>query len=460
MRLARLLAMYALPLGIFVFMIPQALGAAWLFGDWLAMELLLLAVLAIVSYFVALKISLRIGGRRELALNGFRGGLFNFCWMVYFGSYLGLCAHLGYVPLLEFMLHGGDASAMRADFYKVTEMPWIFFAYVQSIFNKGFVPFAIVAVFLIKSRFQAFVRLAIISFLLVSAFEKALITWAYIPLFIYFLSAKRFRDFWYAVMMFVGAFVFVSLVSLKSDLTLSDASNTAMPATAQRSEHSATRMLDTVRRELVGVPPVQVASLADQHSYQFMFYDLDRPDGVAYMVNRLVWIPFVTAYDTLLYWQLSSSGSMLHFSTNRHLSRIFGLDFANLEKQVFMFQFKSGEETTGNSNAFYVAEAYVAFGLVGVVLFSILIGLMFGQIIRGGVAPFVCAIPIVALGLISVSLISTLFSGGLFLLVMLAFMLTRPLGRARARVPALADWRLQAEGRPGLPRAAPSSGRC
>jgi hypothetical protein len=180
-----------------------------------------------------------------------------------------------------------------------------------------------------------------------------------------------------------------------------------------------------LQSNMAGDEAVRVASLTDRHNYQFMLTDLQEPSVFGYMANRILWIPFVTAYDTLLYWRLSSNSTMLHVGTNRHLAKLFGEDFANLEKRVFMFQFHSGEETTGNANAFYVAEAYVAYGFVGVILFSVLTGAIFGQIIRGEAAPFICAMPVVALGLISVSLISTLFSGGLLLLLILAFLLTR-----------------------------------
>ncbi|VFR18635.1 hypothetical protein ANDO1_2744 [plant metagenome] len=420
---ARGLAMYALPLGIFAFLVPQAMATAWLFDDWLALELLLLALLAIVSYLVALAASMSWGKPRQLALVGLRRVLFHGLWIVYFASYLGLCANLGYVPLLQYMQHGGDAGVMRADFYKVEGLPWALFAYVQSIFNKGFVPFAIVAVFATVRSVRAFLWLAIVSVVLISAFEKALIAWAYIPLLFYFVIVRRYRAFMLALLMFGSFFAFVSLASLASDLKLSSSSAPVAELHRQANERASYQGAE-VRRRLVGTPSVSLASLADEPTYQFMLYDLRNPSPATYLLNRLVWIPFVTAYDTLLYWRLND-GAMAHFSTNRHLSRLFDLNFANLEKRVFMFQFKSGEETTGNANAFYVAEAYVAFGFAGVILFSVLIGMIFGLIIKTGVLPFVAAVPIAALGLISVSLISTLFSGGLLLMLLLTFLFTR-----------------------------------
>ncbi|MDQ7985752.1 hypothetical protein QYS36_12485 [Pseudomonas sp. G34] len=55
---------------------------------------------------------------------------------------------------------------------------------------------------------------------------------------------------------------------------------------------------------------------------------------------------------------------------------------------------------TGNADASYIAEAYIGFGLTGVILFSTVLGAVFGVIVKSGVKPFVCSLPISAIGLL------------------------------------------------------------
>ncbi|WP_457955053.1 hypothetical protein [Achromobacter xylosoxidans] len=438
MKKAISLAIFSLPAYILIFIILQAGLSSALFQDRVALEVLCIGLLAMASYFFAALAAARVGGTRELSLVGLRGKFFFSLWILYFASYAGLCLNLGSVPILEVLLRGGDASLLRAEFYKAQGFPWVIFVYSSSILIKGFLPFAVVALFMTRSRVAAYAMLSVVSLTLISGFEKAALVWAYVPLIVYFFSMRRYRDVIIVMAMFVCFFSIVSAVSLRSDLRIAEKQSAIV---ASHWDDQTRRPFAELPNHLfgtyggTGTPAVVYASdeqpiaipvaLYDEENYQFMFYDLSEPNTLSYLLNRLVWIPFITVYDTVLYWE-QTGDQFLQFSTNRHLAALFGLDFADLERRVFMFQFKSGEDTTGNSNAFYGAEAFVAFGYPGVAIFSIVIGFMFGLMARMRCAAFVCPIPVIALGLVSVSLISTLFSGGLLLFFLLSFLLTKP----------------------------------
>ncbi|AVG42326.1 hypothetical protein [Achromobacter insolitus] len=432
------LAIFSLPVLILIFIVLQAGIASAFFEDRVALAVLCIGLLSMGSYFCAALAATRVGGTRELWLKGGRGTLFYGLWLLYFVSYAGLCLNLGSVPILEVLLKGGDPSALRAEFYKAQGSPWVIFVYSSSILIKGFLPFAIVALFMVRGKAAAYGMLAVVSVTLISGFEKAALAWAYVPLVVFFFSARRYRDALIVMAMFVCFFSVVSVISLRSDLKIAQQA----PATfVSHWDDQALRSFAELPGKLYGAsidkatPAVVYAgdapakamlvALYDEENYQLMLYDPAAPTTLGYLINRLAWIPFVTTYDTILYWE-KNEDRFLQFATNRHLAALFGLDFADLERRVFMFQFGSGEDTTGNSNAFYGAEAYVAFGYPGVALFSIVIGFMFGLMARTRCAAFVCSIPMIALGLVSVSLISTLFSGGLLLFFLLAFLLTKP----------------------------------
>lgn len=413
----KLFGFWMLPVFIMVFIIPQSFFAAFRYGDELSFFILCIAALSIVSYLSGGGLALKLFKKRVLCLSGGRLFIFNFLLFLYFFSYVVMYLKYGGIPLLEIIFNGGNSSAMRADFYKNQEGIWKVFSYLLSILNKGFIPFAIIAIFLERSAFRFFLILSFISFLSISALEKALLVWTYIPLLFFAVFRHHKKLFFISFALLAFCFSVVSSLALESDLKLSRGQAS--------SYHVEFKSLDSNKHILlkknINYENKIPVSLKDESDYQFLLYDLSSGDPISYLINRLVWIPYVTVYDTLLYWNLQYD-SYIFFSVNRYLADIFGVNFADLERQVFRFQYGSGEESTGNANAAYFSEAYIGFGLPGVILFSFFIGLMFGGTIKSDLAPFIYSLPVIALGLVNVSLISTLFSGGLMFFIVFVFL--------------------------------------
>lgn len=426
MEKAKIFSFWALPVAILVFIVPQSAFVTFAYSDPLALLLLALAAVAIIFYLLAGSISYSFFASRSVVVNGARGSLFTGLLSLYLLCYALLYYQNGSVPILEYLLHGGDPDVLRAEFTKNQEGVWRVLTYLTSILNKGFLPAAVTIIYLTRIRVVFLGYLVVLTLISISAFEKTLLLWIYLPLIFFFLAVGKLKSSVLYAALAGACFILVSSFALRGQA----ADVASVKPSAQLVEYTlpsnAPRLFAVYDAKLAGQSAVSLSR--EVENYQFLLYDLDSGNAVEYLVNRLVWIPYITAYDTILYWA-QTYPSIISFSVNRHLSALFGLEFANLEKNVFRFQFGSGEDTTGNSNALYIAEAYVGFGWAGVILFSILIGWIFGGICKMSMLPFIAALPIMALGLISSSLISTLFSGGLAFYFIFALLFSVPIKR-------------------------------
>jgi hypothetical protein len=95
-----------------------------------------------------------------------------------------------------------------------------------------------------------------------------------------------------------------------------------------------------------------------------------------FLAWRAVAIPVVTAADTLLVFEHDFGGRPLLGASSALLAGAFGIDRVNVEREVYALQWGQNETETGNANSVYLTEAYLNFGYVGVVVFSVIIGLV------------------------------------------------------------------------------------
>ena len=100
------------------------------------------------------------------------------------------------------------------------------------------------------------------------------------------------------------------------------------------------------------------------------------PDTISYLIWRSVGVPVFTATDTLLVHRELFSGQPLMGATSSLISALFGIERINLERFVFEHQFGSWNEIA-NANAVFITDAFVNFGWIGVILFSMIVGQVF-----------------------------------------------------------------------------------
>lgn len=149
------------------------------------------------------------------------------------------------------------------------------------------------------------------------------------------------------------------------------------------------------------------------------FSNTHRPSGAAsYLLWRAISVPAYTAADSLSYFFGELRGEPLLGATTGVFSSLFGLERIWFERDVFAYQWGQTETGTGSSNAVYFIDAFVNFGVAGVVVTSALIGMIFRYIKFSDDLPLQAVWPLLAFGLYVSGFIGNLASGG-FLIVLL-----------------------------------------
>lgn len=401
-----------------------------IFEDYLALMMCILLVTAFLGFYIGAGFGYEITHRRELDFSISKQRIITFLMLCFIFTYLLMFYEFGGVPLFQ---SGSvdNTSILRAEFTKSKAGLLGALTYFKSVFSKGILPIVTCWMYLFLPKKRFYIVLIMISFLLLSAFEKAGLIWVYIPLFVLQLNYKRYKEFYISSAIALILTTFVSMLSLTHL-----ASNTTYEKDKEVFRTAGRIINYNLKSELE--EPVaafkydygadysfnNVNLYEQEEQYQFLLTFGDQSDPILFMVNRIVWIPFITAYDTLLFWQLNYT-EHLSFGVNRYFASFLGYEFADLERRVFRFQFGSGIESTGNSNASFIAEAYIGFGYFGVFIFSCFFGVVVGTLIKGDVLVFISIIPIMYFSILSGSLISSFFSGGFLFIIILFYILTR-----------------------------------
>lgn len=132
------------------------------------------------------------------------------------------------------------------------------------------------------------------------------------------------------------------------------------------------------------------------------------------IIWRIVAVPVITAYQGLdLFFSNSFNGEYLYGATSSLLSSIFGLERINFERVLYQSQFGGSE--TGNANQFYLIEAFINYGYIGVFLFSFIVGKIAKDFINTKNIAIICIIPLFFYSLFNSGLIGNLFSNGYIL---------------------------------------------
>lgn len=143
------------------------------------------------------------------------------------------------------------------------------------------------------------------------------------------------------------------------------------------------------------------------------------------MTNRILWIPYVTAYDWLKFSdEILNSRLTLGRSIGLY-TWLIGEPKLEIEKMVYEYEFGVPEGGAGASNTVFLVDAKVAFGWFGVFIYCFIF-VFCSSVIFSSRNTFIKYASVTSFFTAAVSpLTATLFSGGLFFL-MLICMLCRP----------------------------------
>ncbi|MDY7561397.1 hypothetical protein QN366_02425 [Pseudomonas sp. CCC3.2] len=376
---------YLLPVLAIVtfYIIPSFLGV--LYGKRpLAAQLLELSSASVVTYLLFYKI-----------LSGFWfSSLYNstpkikvetgiFTWLIliiYFSVVVYACFTAPQIALVAAIKGGtlSELSGLREEFLRTREGWERILLYIYAIGISSLVPLVIAQMFLKKSKFK-FLILGLFLLSLALTLEKGRALVAMLPLVVLFVNSGN-RKKAYGIIFCLAAMIALVSVVARGALTSDEQSNDPGP--------------------MAGVPDEYNLFVGETSQ----FY---------YIVNRVWYIPYVTAIDWLSYKKEILKDETISGKSIAALAWLLGEEKINLEQEVFSFEWGQNDTGTGSANTVYYVDAYLNFGYLGVLIYSML----FAYIVR------VCVLSknraLMACLAISVyyvcfhSLSAVLFSGGL-----------------------------------------------
>lgn len=145
------------------------------------------------------------------------------------------------------------------------------------------------------------------------------------------------------------------------------------------------------------------------------------PSIIEFIINRVVWIPTITALDWLRFHSEVLNADFLWGSTTPILYQILGHSSRfRIENEVFKYQFNAASESLGSANSHYLLDAYINFGIFGVIAYAFIFGFLLGLTSRNMPKPIYFCIYNYAYTAVIGNLHSLLFGGGWLIFAFLA----------------------------------------
>lgn len=291
-----------------------------------------------------------------------------------------------------------ELSGLREEFLRTREGAERALTYIYAIGVTSLVPLVIAQMFVDKSRRRFWVLFAFL-FTLLLTLEKGRALVAVIPLIILFVNAGKKSKAYLSVFYLVAVIATVSLVA-RGALSSGDATT-------------------AVEDNPMASVPVEYNLFPDETS---QFY---------YLINRVMYIPYLTAIDWLRYKDEILAGESVSGRSIGVIALLMGEPKINLEQEVFAFEWGQNETGTGSANTVFYVDAFLNFGYFGVILYSAILALFVRICIRSENAALCACLGISICTLTLNALPAVLFSGGLAFLVFIAlfFRAKKPVAR-------------------------------
>lgn len=353
----------ALPLAILALYAGGAAYGLFVFQNAIAWKVVMILLLGCMTYLIAYHFWLR---RIQFqTLFRWQGclKLTSDQWITaVFICYLALMIYtLATVPKIALLeaLRGGDAydiSSAREMMFKSREGWERILVYLNAILTSALIPYALVVAYLEQKRYRHWLLWLFVASLLPSM-EKALVIKAFFPLFMVAINRHLPRR--------LGWFFLASMVAII--LTMTAAAKVGHIGTLTTLQMEEERMLARGSAQGLAQGSAQGDILGNR------FEQIDSSNPVGYVLNRALWIPYLTAYDWIFYFQEKMDGQYLYGRTSSFISTVTGQPRFNMEHAVSVFEY--GETKTGTSNTTFLVDAYVNFSWLGVMLSAALVAI-------------------------------------------------------------------------------------
>ncbi len=324
-----------------------------------------------------------------------------------------VCVTVEKIALIE-AVKGASSESLsfaRESLFKSREGLESYLIYIYSILTTSLIPFFIALAYIQKQKYRHII-LALFCASLMLTMEKALILKALMPLCLLsingFILKKYFRILLIsALLVMASSFILSKFGSvdakeeikdqinyfniLKNNLNKSIEENkkTVEKLNKNNSSNADRKDLNFYQKQLdfyQGSQLVQINEMMANIDDQLIYYantekNIDKyfvfgSGRVPYFLNRVLWIPYVTAYDWLAYFELRLNGEYLLGKGSSFISKITGQLNFKIEQEVFKFQYGGGAPATAAANTNFWIDAFVNFGWFGVIFYSFIVALI------------------------------------------------------------------------------------
>lgn len=411
---------------------PAALLGLAFFHDREAVELLFLVVLFSFVYFYSYGFFSRMFlflAEKSSHLISVSNVLWYRLSVIAFFIY---AASLGYavyladaVPVIV-ALKGGtlmEIAQARGQFLAGLEGYESLLRYAVFILGRSVMPLILVAAFVTKSTLRYWLLVALLLFSMLSL-EKAAPVFIFLPCIFYFFASKRWTSvLGVAILMLtsIGLMTIIAMGGVGDSQSRSDGKLVEDPAAQQVSVPPGMPI-----QEAMGLPGRFYLSnlLQARLGFETTPVEASAVSGkLLVLFNRIVWIPYITAYDWLGFHRTVLNGELTLGRSVGFVHLLFGEPKMLLEKMVYVYEFGASPGGAGASNTVFFVDAKLAFGWAGVVVYCLIFTFCAACIFSSGSRVLMVS-SVVCFFVASVSsLTATLLSGGLFIYVVLAFLL-------------------------------------
>ena len=297
--------------------------------------------------------------------------------------------------------------------------------YSAFILGRSVMPLILVAAFMLHMRFRYWLLVLLLGFSML-AMEKAAPIFVLLPLGFYYLIMHRWKAVIAAVMLMLTCVVVLAFLAGggNASSSLGDASLTAVDDSAQALVVPPGMPI----QEAMGDPsrallPYYLRKHFSEEQYQF---DPDKLSAkFILLLNRVGWVPYITAYDWLEFQRVVLGGELTLGRSIGFLHLLFGEPKMQLEKMVYVYEYGASPGGEGASNTVFFVDAKLAFGWIGVVVYCLFFTFCAACIFTSGSQVLIVSSIVCFLVASVSSLTATLLSGGLFIYLVLSLLLGR-----------------------------------
>lgn len=473
-----------LPFLILMLYIPQSVYGIIVFNDIASVLLLKIFIVGLINYIATVLLLNKLLNNRIFIGNikikkitsKYKFSIY--IYFIYFLLIIYACATVEKIGLIESLKGASteDLSLARESFFKLREGIDRYLIYLFAILSTSLVPFFICLDYIKNSKYKH-VFLALFCFSLLLTMEKAMILKALLPLCL--LSFNGYIDKrYFKLVAFLGMLIIISSFMLSKFGTVDIKAEIKAPILNLKNQQETfnrsineneknrfeakeiieklSKQINELRKLQDGDSKKQIIFYTDQKNYyarQLDFLEngqlnqlnemidnvnkqlnhyasaekyLDKyfifgSGRVAYLLNRIFWIPYVTSYDWVLFFETHLNAEHIYGRSSLLLSKITGQSVIKIEEEVFKFQFGNSAASTAAANTNFWVDGYVNFGWFGVIGYSLLIAFITMYVIWLANPALSACFYYLIFQLSMGGLTGVLFSNGLILLLVLAY---------------------------------------